>query len=83
MHASGKEEAGDMGSSDVPSLGVFVVVWLVFEFCFAFGTENSNKHSPAAVACSQQASHINLWWLMCLLLSALLGERLVWIGSAL
>lgn len=51
VHFSEKKKTGDLGSSDLPSLGVFFVVWLVFWFCFVFGTENSNKPSPAAAAC--------------------------------
>ena len=51
-----EKKTDNMGSSDLPCLGVFLI-WLVFWFCFVFGTKDSYKHSPAVV--KGQASPVN------------------------
>lgn len=57
VHPSEKK-TGNMGNSELPSLGVFLI-WLVFWFCCVFRTKNSYKHSLVAVTCpfSTDLSH--------------------------
>lgn len=73
-----------MGRSEVPSLGCLLLFgwFLSFVLRLELRTQIRTGRRLRAVL-SQQASHVHLWWLMCLLLSSLLGQRLVWIGSAL
>ena len=54
VHLKKEETPSDTGRSDVPSLRIVFVVWLVFRFCFVFRTKNSNTAQQLGLAISQQ-----------------------------